>query len=1229
LFSRVEQPIAEFTGIPLVGCGPLTVNFTDASIPTEVPITAWDWNFGEGGISTNQNPTYEYDLPGVYTVSLMVTDSTGSSDTKNRVNYVLVIGPNVAFSNDVDTIPLGSSINFTDDTIISGAPIDGWTWTFGDGNTSNLKNPTHSYATTGVFDVSLNVTDLDGCSRLVVSNALITVLALDLVVAEKTAMLVNDADGDGKASPGDTLRYIISVTNTGDVDAVGVNLTDMVDSTTQNIDTNTINVVPMAADDEYTTTGGVQLAIAAPDLLDNDQDLDNQPQPLSVSAFDNPSANGGAVSVGGDGGFTFDPAAGFSGPDTFMYAATDGAATDTATVTVNVLANADLGVTKSANAETGFVGTVLTYTITITNEGPTAAASGYTVVDTLPTGVQYAASSSTPAESSLSGTGAPGDPFVLTWNLGSLAAGGSQTITVPITPSATGTVDNVVLVSHPGFDGVSGNDAAMESTEVQPSLNAPPEATNDAYDVTGNVGIDVPEGSGLLANDGDPDMDTLSVSAFDAASAQSGTVNVETNGAFTYDPSPGYTGPDSFGYTVSDGMLTDTGTVNLTVSNMIWFIDNTAGGGDGRLMSPYNNLAGFTGGASDAAGDVIYVDEGNGTIAGQNTGITLLNNQRLLGQGVDLATQSGITFPPHTRTLPAVAGNPTFGNAFGTAITLGMGNTIRGLDVTSTGGKGIVGGSVGNLTISNTTVSATGGDGLELSGGTLAAAFDSISSVNSSGEGIDLNNCIGSLTVAGDTTITSPAAQGIDIDGFGTAVDFRFGSATGSGTLRITDAGGDGINLNGVSGSFDIRSAGGGIFFNNNNDFNGIQAITLVAGLDLTVEGTGSGINRFEISGVSKGTGLADAHGIHTRSVASVTLRSVNIHDIALPNSNDSATYLENTLNSVVVGDSNFERIDEGFAVGVLNSGAPGDLTVVVSNNTFSGKGSLADPTQGGVPSEAVVVIFGSSSGAGSTTGKRVWANLSDNTFNAVGRAFGLIVEGNSGTGASGASEFTIRDNTINDLDNDGIDYAMGGSSISRWLIEDNEIDGETGVAGGAPNRGIDLVANVFSGQADVIVRDNMVYDMEDEGIRIFNFLDPGAGLIVALVDNNVLSSAAVDQGIDIDFESGNEGRITVQNNQIAYGSDSLQAITDNVGFGNGILCLSATGNSGLGGVGAPSGVFDLDDFFGPGSFTSPQANSAAMSAANNGVTVNSAGVIFGGPVCAQPTAPGPPPEAP
>jgi PKD repeat protein len=83
-----EGPIAAFSGSPTSGDIPLIVTFTDESIFAE----SWQWDFGDGGTSTLQNPTYSFDAAGSYTVSLTVGNAHGS-DTHTELDYILATDP--------------------------------------------------------------------------------------------------------------------------------------------------------------------------------------------------------------------------------------------------------------------------------------------------------------------------------------------------------------------------------------------------------------------------------------------------------------------------------------------------------------------------------------------------------------------------------------------------------------------------------------------------------------------------------------------------------------------------------------------------------------------------------------------------------------------------------------------------------------------------------------------------------------------------------------------------------------------------------------------------------------------------------------------------------------------------------------------------------------------------------------------------------------------------------
>jgi len=168
-------PKADFWANPLSGDEPLVVSFSDASTSYD-GITSWVWDFGDGGTSTEQNPTYTYIQDGIYTVSLTVSEADGDSDTESKTEYITV--SNSRPGADFMATPLGSSeplvVSFSDaSTSYDG--ITSWLWDFGDGSTSTEQSPTHTYIQEGAYTVSLRVSEADGDSDTESKTEYITV----------------------------------------------------------------------------------------------------------------------------------------------------------------------------------------------------------------------------------------------------------------------------------------------------------------------------------------------------------------------------------------------------------------------------------------------------------------------------------------------------------------------------------------------------------------------------------------------------------------------------------------------------------------------------------------------------------------------------------------------------------------------------------------------------------------------------------------------------------------------------------------------------------------------------------------------------------------------------------------------------------------------------------------------------------------------------------------------
>jgi len=150
-------PVAGFTSNTTSGTAPLTVQFTDQSIST---ITGWSWNFGDGGTSTLQNPSYQYTSVGTYSVSLTAT-GPGGSDTETKTDYITVTTPPpvAQFTADITSGAVPLTVQFTDQ---STGNVTGWSWNFGDGGTSTDTSPSHDYTLAGTHTVTLTVTGPGG-----------------------------------------------------------------------------------------------------------------------------------------------------------------------------------------------------------------------------------------------------------------------------------------------------------------------------------------------------------------------------------------------------------------------------------------------------------------------------------------------------------------------------------------------------------------------------------------------------------------------------------------------------------------------------------------------------------------------------------------------------------------------------------------------------------------------------------------------------------------------------------------------------------------------------------------------------------------------------------------------------------------------------------------------------------------------------------------------------------
>ncbi|MFK7926282.1 MAG: PKD domain-containing protein, partial [Bacteroidia bacterium] len=159
-YIRANDVIADYiTTTPTAGCLPLSVSFEDRSAGTS-NIASWFWEFGDGATSTLPNPTHVFDSVGYFSVRLTVVDINGCSHILEREDDIFASQPTADFA--VNPSVNCPDINSTFITLSQGYGLS-YLWQMGDGATSFLANTLHAYADTGYYDVSLLVTDVNGC----------------------------------------------------------------------------------------------------------------------------------------------------------------------------------------------------------------------------------------------------------------------------------------------------------------------------------------------------------------------------------------------------------------------------------------------------------------------------------------------------------------------------------------------------------------------------------------------------------------------------------------------------------------------------------------------------------------------------------------------------------------------------------------------------------------------------------------------------------------------------------------------------------------------------------------------------------------------------------------------------------------------------------------------------------------------------------------------------------
>lgn len=164
-------PTVNFAADTTRGCQPFTASFSDLStIPSPYALSSWEWNFGAGGDAiSSQFPSHTYYDPTIglfdslmYSVSLTVTSGNGCVDSLTIADYITEYPkPNALFTVTPEVVSiLDPRVFFTD---MSSANVSAWDWRFGDGGTSALRHPVHTYPDTLGYQIVEIVETNMGC----------------------------------------------------------------------------------------------------------------------------------------------------------------------------------------------------------------------------------------------------------------------------------------------------------------------------------------------------------------------------------------------------------------------------------------------------------------------------------------------------------------------------------------------------------------------------------------------------------------------------------------------------------------------------------------------------------------------------------------------------------------------------------------------------------------------------------------------------------------------------------------------------------------------------------------------------------------------------------------------------------------------------------------------------------------------------------------------------------
>jgi VCBS repeat-containing protein len=501
-------------------------------------------------------------------VSVTATDALSNVGTDGSTNELTVdtTAPIVTVTglSTVDNTPqLSGTVD--DSSAMVDVTVNGTTYAAtnnGDGTWTLADNTIAPALADGIYDVSVMATDILGnvgtdasVDELTIDTTAPIVTVISLTTVDSTPQLtgmVNDPtatidvtvngttyaatnNGDGTWTLADNTiapaladgTYDVSVTATDALSNIGT------DASIDELNVVSVNTDPIGTDDFYTVDEDMSFTavLGVDDLLLNDTDVDGDMLVVNSTPLSGPSD--GTLLINADGTFTYTPAADFNGTDSFRYEISDGNG-GVAQATVTILINP-------------------------VNDMPTASGESYSVDEDM----QLSAVSGV-SDLLLNDSDSDGD--VLSVNATAVVGPSNGTLVLnsdgTFTYNPDADFNGTDAFTYEISDGNGAVSQAIVSIAVNP-VNDAPVAVGDSMAVNQGGSMAMTE-AGLLANDTDVDGDALQLVGF--TQPAQGSVVQDVDGNLVYTPIPGFTGVDSFIYTVADSAgAQDTVQVMVTV----------------------------------------------------------------------------------------------------------------------------------------------------------------------------------------------------------------------------------------------------------------------------------------------------------------------------------------------------------------------------------------------------------------------------------------------------------------------------------------------------------------------------------------------------------------------------------------------------------------------------------------------------------------------------------------